>query len=137
MGSSGPSSSAQTTTTEDGYDTVEWAAGLPWSTGKVGTFGNSYVGWTQWELAHSRPPHLAAMMPQGIAADLLDRELSGVLRLGWVIWWSINSLAPDQRRRACARSGPRTLEEAERCSRRRATGASGCGTCRSWRYRTT
>ena len=85
---------------EDGYDSVEWAAGLPWSTGKVGTFGGSYVGWTQWELAHTRPPHLAAMMPQAIAASLLDRELSGVLRLGRVLWWSINTLSPDQRVRA-------------------------------------
>ena len=98
---------------QDGYDTVEWAARLPYSTGKVGTFGNSYVGWTQWELAHTRPPHLAAMLPQGIAADLLDRELGGVLRLGRVLWWTANSLAPDLRRRLSARWGPLTLEEAE------------------------
>ena len=98
---------------EDGYDTVEWAAALPWSTGRVGTFGGSYVGWTQWELAHTRPPHLAAMMPQAIAANLLDREMSGVLRLGRVLWWSVNTLAPDQRVRADAPSGPRTQEEAE------------------------
>ena len=26
---------------EDGYDAVEWAAGLPRSIGKVGTFGQS------------------------------------------------------------------------------------------------
>ena len=99
---------------EDGYDTVEWAAHLPWSTGKVGTFGNSYNGWTQWVLAITRPPHLVAMMPQGIAANLLDRELSGVLRLGRVLWWTINTLAPDSRRRAGARWGPTTVEEAER-----------------------
>ena len=74
---------------EDGYDTVEWAAGLPWSTGKVGTFGGSYCGWTQWELAHTRPPHLAAMIPSAIAANLLDREMSGVLRLGRILWWSV------------------------------------------------
>src|SRR5439155_1115134 len=28
----------------DGYDTVEWAAALPYSNGKVGMFGGSYVG---------------------------------------------------------------------------------------------
>src|SRR5438105_518328 len=28
---------------EDGYDTVEWAAALPHSNGKVGMFGGSYV----------------------------------------------------------------------------------------------
>ena len=26
----------------DGYDTIEWAASQPWSTGRVGTFGLSY-----------------------------------------------------------------------------------------------
>ena len=99
---------------EDGYDTVEWAAGLTWSTGKVGTFGGSYCGWTQWELAHTRPPHLAAMIPSAIAADLLDREMSGVLRLGRVLWWSVNTLAPDVRRRLNEESGPTTTEEVER-----------------------
>ena len=98
---------------EDGYDTVEWAAALPWSTGRVGTFGGSYNGWTQWELAHTRPPHLAAMIPSAIAADLLDREMSGVLRLGRVLWWSINSLAPDVRRGLGDTSGPQTTDEAD------------------------
>ena len=99
---------------EDGYDTVEWAAGLPWSTGKVGTFGGSYCGWTQWELAHTRPPHLAAMIPSAIAANLLDREMSGVLRLGRVLWWSVNTLAPDVRLRLGDEPGPTTTDEAER-----------------------
>ena len=98
---------------EDGYDTVEWAAALPWSTGRVGTFGGSYCGWTQWELAHTRPPHLGAMIPSAIAANLLDREMSGVLRLGRVLWWSINTLAPDVRLRLGDSSGPTTVEEAD------------------------
>jgi len=99
---------------EDGYDTVEWAAGLPWSTGRVGTFGGSYCGWTQWELAHTRPPHLAAMIPSAIAANLLDREMSAVLRLGRVLWWSVNTLAPDIRLRLGDEPGPTTTDEAER-----------------------
>ena len=98
---------------EDGYDTVEWAAGLPWSMGKVGTLGGSYCGWTQWELAHTRPPHLAAMIPSAIAANLLDREMSGVLRLGRILWWSTNTLAPDVRLRL-GEPGPVTTDEAER-----------------------
>ena len=97
---------------EDGYDTVEWAAALPWSDGRVGTFGGSYCGWTQWELAHTRPPHLAAMIPSAIAANLLDREMSGVLRLGRVLWWSVNTLAPDVRLRL-GETGPTTVEEAQ------------------------
>src|SRR5919201_317043 len=31
----------------DGYDTVEWAAALPYSDGRIGMFGGSYVGATQ------------------------------------------------------------------------------------------
>ncbi len=97
----------------DGYDTVEWAARLPGSTGKVGTYGGSYNGWTQWELAHTRPPHLATMIPSAIAANLLDRELGGVLRLGRVLWWTINSLAPDLRRHIGDTKGPTTNADAE------------------------
>ena len=32
----------------DGYDTVEWAAAQPWSNRRVGMFGASYMGYTQW-----------------------------------------------------------------------------------------
>src|SRR5699024_10417110 len=32
---------------KDGYDTVEWAAALSYSNGKVGMFGLSYYGYTQ------------------------------------------------------------------------------------------
>lgn len=45
----------------DGYDTVEWAARQPWSNGKVGTYGASYLAQAQNALAVLRPPHLAAM----------------------------------------------------------------------------
>src|SRR5207344_3639424 len=32
---------------QDGYDTVEWLAKQPWSTGKIGTFGSSQAGFAQ------------------------------------------------------------------------------------------
>ena len=96
----------------DGYDAVEWAAGLPWSTGAVGTTGGSYNGWTQLELAHTQPPHLKAIMPQLICANLLDREKSGVLRLGRVLWWTVNTMAPDTRVRDGIVRGPQDEVEA-------------------------
>jgi uncharacterized protein len=48
---------------EDGYDTVEWAAALPFSNGKVGMYGGSYVGATQMLAAIAHPPHLAGLCP--------------------------------------------------------------------------
>ena len=47
---------------EDGYATVEWLGTQPWSTGKVGTMGDSYAGSDQSALATLNPPHLATMI---------------------------------------------------------------------------
>jgi uncharacterized protein len=54
---------------DDGYDTVEWAAALPYSNGKVGMFGGSYVGATQMLTAIARPPHLAGICPVVTASN--------------------------------------------------------------------
>jgi putative CocE/NonD family hydrolase len=53
----------------DGYDTIEWAAGLADSNGKVGMFGGSYVGATQMLAAVTHPPHLAAICPVVTASN--------------------------------------------------------------------
>lgn len=57
---------------QDGYDTVEWAAALPYSNGKVGMFGASYIGVTQMEAAAAAPPHLAGIFPVVTASDYHD-----------------------------------------------------------------
>src|SRR5437899_3139540 len=54
---------------DDGYDTVEWAAALPYSNGKVGMFGGSYVGATQMLAAIAHPPHLAGICPVVTASN--------------------------------------------------------------------
>jgi len=53
----------------DGFDTQQWAGTQPWSSGKVGTFGSSYLGWTQVYAATMRNPHLAAMVPMVTPPD--------------------------------------------------------------------
>jgi len=56
----------------DGDDTVEWAASLPYSDGRVGMFGGSYVGATQMLAAASNPPHLTAIYPYVTAAEYYE-----------------------------------------------------------------
>ena len=56
----------------DGYDTVEWAATLPYADGKVGMFGGSYVGATQFWAAIAHPPHLAGIAPDVTASNYHD-----------------------------------------------------------------
>ena len=54
---------------QDGYDTVEWAAALSESNGKVGMFGGSYVGATQMLAAIAGPPHLSGIAPEVTASN--------------------------------------------------------------------
>lgn len=54
---------------QDGYDTVESAASLPYSNGKVGMFGASYEGATQMLCAIAHPPHLAGIFPVVTASN--------------------------------------------------------------------
>jgi len=53
----------------DGFDTVEWAAALPYSNGRVGMIGGSYVGATQMLTAIAHPPHLAGICPVVTASN--------------------------------------------------------------------
>lgn len=48
---------------QDFYDAIEWAGMQPWSTGKVGLSGVSYLAQLQWRVAELDPPHLAAINP--------------------------------------------------------------------------
>lgn len=56
----------------DMYDLVEWVAAQPWCDGNVGMIGISYFAMTQLEAAVERPPHLRAVFPVAVTADLYD-----------------------------------------------------------------
>jgi len=80
---------------DDGYDTVEWAAGLPYCDGNVGMFGISYMALTQWLAALARPPHLRTIIPQQFGDDRLQfpgRSIGLAFNLSWVIGQSIDTL---------------------------------------------
>ena len=95
QGSSGGVFSEFTNDSNDGYDTVEWAARLPGSDGKVGMYGSSYVGATQWLAAVAAPPHLVTIVPANTGSDYYDGWTyeGGEFRLGFVQPWAISSIA--------------------------------------------
>lgn len=92
---------------EDGFDTVEWAAKLPGSTGKVGTFGSSYNAFLQWRLAPLRPPALVTMAASSIPARLTELEAPGTWRPARRLHWWFCTMSPDMLRRSGA-PGPHT-----------------------------
>lgn len=57
---------------KDGYDTVNWLAEQTWSSGKVGTYGCSYAGFTQVVQAPLRNPHLKTMIIQAGSDAVAD-----------------------------------------------------------------
>lgn len=94
----------------DGYDTIEWAARQPWSSGVVGTFGLSYPGAVQWLAAVERPPSLRAMVPAMTYATPESFWYSGGVWDGSWLDWTWWNIAPDLRWRL-GTQGPRTDEE--------------------------
>ena len=83
---------------EDGYDTVEWAASLPGSSGSVGMFGLSYFGKTQWQAAVMRPPSLKSMVPGITWGNHLNgaQMRGGVQEVGLIHSWAQATIGLDR-----------------------------------------
>ena len=53
----------------DGYDLIEWLGVQDWCNGKVALSGTSYLAFSQWFIASTQPPHLAAINPEEGLSD--------------------------------------------------------------------
>ena len=78
----------------DGWDTVEWAARQPWSNGRVATTGQSYLAATQYTLAPADPlpPHLQTMAPVSASSDFHQSwvyHTGGAMEWGWMVPYAI------------------------------------------------
>jgi hypothetical protein len=79
----------------DGEDTLNWIARQPWSNGKVGMMGGSYLGIVQWKLALRNNPHLKAIFPVVSGYDdYRDRFYSrgGAMKVGYRLEWMAENL---------------------------------------------
>jgi putative CocE/NonD family hydrolase len=80
---------------------LNWIARQPWSNGKIGMMGGSYVGIVQWKAALANNPHLKAIFPVVSGYDdYRDRYYStgGALKLGNRLEWMAENLrAPGYR----------------------------------------
>jgi uncharacterized protein len=82
----------------DGYDAVQWAAGLPYCDGTVGMWGRSYHAETQWRAALERPPALRSIVPGVSAAHSWingGQIRGGVHELGTRYGWVHTNILPD------------------------------------------
>lgn len=74
----------------DYYDLIEWAGKQPWSNGKIGLNGVSYLAISQYKVAALQPPHLAAICPwEGLSNLYRDLARPGGIREdGFLPIWS-------------------------------------------------
>jgi uncharacterized protein len=79
----------------DGEDTINWIVRQPWSNGKIGMMGGSYLGIAQWRAALRGNPHLLAIFP-GTSGDDAYYDLfysrGGALQLGHRLLWMAENM---------------------------------------------
>jgi putative CocE/NonD family hydrolase len=85
----GPFSRAETL---DAYDVTAWLAAQPWSNGKIGMYGRSYLGITQYMAASTLSPHLKAIVPEMALFDLYAFAYpGGVFHHDFGVQWGLRS----------------------------------------------
>jgi len=74
---------------DDGYDTDEWIARQPWSNGRLGTMGGSYLGYTQLTQGIRGSSHLVSMAADFTSSDIYDgwAYVDGAFLLGFALPW--------------------------------------------------
>jgi putative CocE/NonD family hydrolase len=75
---------------KDGVDAaavIDWIARQEWSDGRVGMYGGSYEGFTQWAAAKHRPKALKALMPSVTVAPGIDVPMEGNVFQSFVYYW--------------------------------------------------
>ena len=79
---------------DDGYDTDEWIAKQPWSNGKIGTLGGSYLGYTQLTQGIRGSKHLTSMATDVTSTDIYHgwTYVDGAFHLGFTLPWGAGSI---------------------------------------------
>ncbi len=72
---------------EDAAAVINWIAGQPWSNGRVGMYGGSYEGFTQWAAAKHHPKALTSIMPSVAVAPGIDVPMEGGVFQSFVYKW--------------------------------------------------
>ncbi|MBB6142074.1 hypothetical protein HNQ77_000012 [Silvibacterium bohemicum] len=85
---------------QDGAETIRWLRTRPESNGRVGMYGFSYQGGTQFLAAAEQPEGLLAIAPGMAACDLYHGWFyhNGALRLSSTMGWGLQMLKMDARR---------------------------------------
>ena len=74
---------------EDADALIAWIVAQPWSDGRVGMYGGSYEGFTQWAAAKRLPRGLKAIMPSVTHAPGIDFPMDGGIWMNYAYPWPL------------------------------------------------
>lgn len=77
----------------DGRDCADWIARQPWSDGRIGMLGTSYVGGTQHAMALEQVPQLATVIPVDAVSNMGRQSMrnAGAFELRFWNWIMLNA----------------------------------------------
>lgn len=76
----------------DGVDAdalIDWISRQSWSDGRVGMYGGSYTGFTQWAALKHMPRALKAIMPSVAGAPGIDTPMEGGVHQSFNYYWPL------------------------------------------------
>ena len=72
---------------QDISDVIDWIVQQPWSNGKVGMIGGSYLGFSQWAATKKLHPALKTIIPQAAVGIGIDYPMSGNVFMSYMLRW--------------------------------------------------
>ena len=72
---------------EDAYYIIDWISKATWCNGKVGMFGGSYLGFSQWSATRHLHPALKTIVPQVAVAPGIDYPDCNGIFMSYMLQW--------------------------------------------------
>lgn len=73
---------------KDGYDIIQWITEQPWSDGRVGMYGGSYLGFAQWATTKKLHPALKTIVPQVAVGAGIDFPFYNGITYSYGLTWA-------------------------------------------------
>lgn len=72
---------------DDIYDIIDWISKQEWCNGKVGMYGGSYTGFSQWSTVKNSHPALKTIVPQVAVMPGFDAPMENNVQMNLGLYW--------------------------------------------------
>lgn len=71
----------------DTYEVIDWISKQSWCNGKIGMYGGSYLGFTQWSATKKMHPALKTIVPQVAVGAGIDYPMQNGVFMSYMLQW--------------------------------------------------